>query len=88
METISAATHAPRAAQGARRRGQAASLEMTLAMFCALLLLFGSMKVMIWIVERLVTRQQDYEATRVNATLGAYNWNDTATAMKLNMFNE
>lgn len=41
-------------------RGQA-SLEMTLAMTGALLLLFGSFKVFLWTNERLIMRQTAYE---------------------------
>lgn len=44
-----------------------ASLEMTVALMGTLLLLFGSVKVFLWMVERLVARQQSYEATRVAA---------------------
>lgn len=42
------------------RRGQA-SLEMTLAMFGALLLFLASLKVFLWINERLIQRQVNYE---------------------------
>ena len=48
------------------RRGQA-SLEMTLALIGALLLLFGSLKVFLWVNERMVSRQLSYEATRTAA---------------------
>ena len=47
-------------------RGQA-SLEMTVALMGAILLLLGSLKVFLWTAERLITRQQNYEATRVEA---------------------
>jgi len=60
--------------QAARCKGQAralqrgqASLETTLAMLGALLLLLGSVKVYLWVNERLISRQQAYEATRVAA---------------------
>ncbi len=46
------------------RRGQA-SLEMTAAMIGALLILFASMKICVWVAERLVTRNQVYENTRL-----------------------
>ena len=49
-----------------RAIGQA-SLEMTLALTCGLLLLFGSMKIFLWMSERLVNREQAYERTRVGA---------------------
>ena len=48
------------------QRGQA-SLEMTVALMGTLLLLFGSVKVFVWMTQRLVARQQSYEATRVEA---------------------
>ncbi|MBI4322870.1 MAG: hypothetical protein HY596_01195 [Candidatus Omnitrophica bacterium] len=40
---------------------------MTVALIGALLLLFGSLKVFLWINERLVKRQVSYEDTRVAA---------------------
>ena len=67
-------------------RGQA-SLEMTVALIGALLLLFGSLKVFLWVNERLVSRQMSYEATRVAAastTPGA--WDDQASAIRLDIF--
>ena len=48
------------------RRGQA-SLEMTLAMIGALLLLFGSLQVFVWVNGRLIVRQRNYEQTRQQA---------------------
>ena len=48
------------------RRGQT-SLEMSLAMAGALLLLLGCIKVFFWMNERLIMRQRSYEATRVQA---------------------
>lgn len=45
------------------RRGQA-SLEMTAALIGALLLLFGSFKIFLWVNERVIQRHQRYEATR------------------------
>jgi len=44
-----------------------ASLEMTLAMIGALLLVAAGAKVYLWINERLISRQQAYEASRVVA---------------------
>ena len=41
-------------------------MEMTVAMIGAILLLFGSLKLFLWLNERLVTRHQNYEATRVS----------------------
>ena len=46
-------------------RGQA-SLEMTVALIGMLLLLLGSLKVFVWMNERLVARQRSYENTRVS----------------------
>ena len=51
-------------------RGEA-SMEMTLALIGALLLLFGSVKIFLWLNERAVVRQQNYEATRLQAASGA-----------------
>lgn len=41
-----------------------ASIEMTVAMIGALLLLFAAVKMFLWFSERLVTRQQRYEQSR------------------------
>ena len=61
---------------------------MTVAMFAALLLLFGSFKVFLWVTERLVRRQQYYDCTRAAAgtdgTVGI--WNDPARTIKLDVF--
>lgn len=58
---------------GTDKRAQA-TIEVTLAFICFLLLLFGSIKIFIWINERVVRRQEDYEVTRVQA--GAINPNE------------
>lgn len=63
------------------KRGQA-SLEMTVALIGALLLLLGSFKVFLWVNERIVSRQQSYEATRA----GGGQW--TEPSKPLRMFNE
>lgn len=47
-----------------------ASIEMTLGLLAALLLLLGSFKVFLWMNERLVTRQMQYENSRVQAASG------------------
>ena len=44
-----------------------ASLEMAVAITGALLLLFGSLKLFIWLNERLVGRHMTYNATRATA---------------------
>ena len=67
-------------------RGQA-SLEMTLAMIGALLLLFGSLKVYLWINERLVSRQLAYEATRVAAgSTQPGVFDNSASQLRLDLF--
>ena len=52
------------------RRSQA-SLEMTLAIIGLLLLLFGSFKLLLWMSERMIRRQQDYDTSRAAAANGA-----------------
>ncbi len=49
-----------------RQRAQA-SLEMTVAIIGSLLLLLGSLKLFIWLNERLVGRHLKYNDTRANA---------------------
>ena len=44
-----------------------ASIEVTLAFICFMILLFGSVKIFIWLNERMVLRQEDFEASRVEA---------------------
>lgn len=73
-----------------KRNGQA-SLEMTVAMLCLMTLLFGSVKVFLWLVDRVATRQVDYSKTRVEAGSCEFPcggiWNDKASKMKLKIFN-
>ena len=57
-------------AQTAAHRGQA-SLELTLAMIGALILLFGSLKVFLWVNERIIARQRAYEMSRQAAGTSA-----------------
>ena len=45
------------------RSGQA-SLEMTAAIVGALLILFASVKICVWVAERLEARNREYENTR------------------------
>jgi Flp pilus assembly protein TadG len=72
------------------RRGQA-TVEMTVAMLGALILIFGSFKVFLWLNERYVRRQRAYEATRTQAastgpsTAKPVWWREPE---KLNLFNE
>lgn len=55
------------------KRGQApfcsgqSTLELTVAMIAVFILLLASVKLFVWVNERLVLRQEDYEATRVAA---------------------
>lgn len=44
-----------------------ATLELTAALLGMLVLLFGSLKVCLWVGERFVKRQQTFERTRVAA---------------------
>ena len=48
-------------------RGGQSSLEMTLALIGALVLLFGSLRVFFWVGERMVQRQRQYEQSRARA---------------------
>jgi len=70
-------------------QGQA-SLEMTVALIGALLLLFGSLKVFLWIAERLIERQASYEATRQpagsSAGPGVVRWVEPSKPLRI--FNE
>jgi hypothetical protein len=66
------------------RRAQA-SLEMTVALLGALLLMLGSFKIFLWVTERLVSRQQSYEATR--PTLGGVR-NYQEPSKRLQIFNQ
>ena len=69
------------------QRGQA-SLEMTVAMIGALILLFGSFKVFLWINERIIGRQMSYEATRQAAgTHGSPGIAWVEPQKRLNIFN-
>ena len=73
--------------QDSRPKTQAqASLEVTVALIGALLLLFGSLKIFLWINDRLVRRQQAYESTRAAAgrSTGAVMWNEPSA--KLSVF--
>ena len=71
-----------------RRKGQA-SLEMTLALLGAMLLMLAGFKVCLWAWERVVTRQQYYESTRVAAGSSDPGvWHDPASGKELKIFNE
>ena len=47
-------------------RGQA-TLELTVALIIVMLLLVGAVKTFVWLNERMVMRQQDFESSRVAA---------------------
>lgn len=42
------------------------SLEIALSLICILLLLLGTLKVCLWVNQRFVLRQRDFETTRTN----------------------
>lgn len=75
-----------RTPHSAFERGQA-TLEMTVALTGALLLMLGSFKVFLWCAERLIRRQQAYECTRVKAasTQPGF-WEDPARRIALRIF--
>ena len=54
-------------------RGQA-SMELTVAFAGALLLLFASVKIFLWVQDRLITRQQKYDCTRASAVVNDTSW--------------
>jgi len=43
------------------------SLELATAFFCMFLLLLASVKLCVWVVERMVVRQEDFDNSRVEA---------------------
>lgn len=49
-----------------RHKAQVA-LEAAIAISCVLILLLGALKIFLWINQRVVQRQEDYEATRISA---------------------
>ena len=64
---------------------------MAVALLGMLLLLFASVKVFVWMNERVVRRQMAYEATRVNAGAGTPNqvsdiWTDPSRQNRLDFF--
>ena len=74
-------THsALRTPHSAFERAQA-SMEMTVAMICAMLLMLGCFKMWLWMNERLIARQQEYNATRVAAAsnVNPGGWDDSAS---------
>ena len=65
-----------------------ASLEMTVALMGAILLLFGSLKVFLWMTERLVIRHQHYEDTRESAASTTNMTMPAEPAQRLEIFSE
>src|SRR3990167_8576625 len=61
--------HLPGALRSQRAQ---ASLETVFAIWGALLLVFGSFVIMRWMVDRLVTRQEAYDDTRLAAAAWSY----------------
>jgi len=55
-----------RRAKTGRGRGQS-SLEMTAAMIMVLLMLVAAVRIFAWLNRRIIWRQADYEATRIQA---------------------
>lgn len=43
------------------------SLEVTVAFICIMVLLFASVRIFVWMNQRMVQRQKDYEDTRIAA---------------------
>lgn len=64
-----------------------ASMEMTVAMICAMLLMLGCFKMWMWMNQRLIARQQAYDASRVAAgsDINPGGWTDTASSVPLNL---
>ena len=63
-----------------RRRGQA-SIEITVAFAGALLIFFVSLKIFVWLADRLIQRHRDYESITVD--LGAFGFTLPGTARLL-----
>ena len=70
-----------------RRTAGQATLETTLTLLGAALMLFGCVKVVLWLTERLVRRQQYYNCTQGEAgSSEELVWDDPASKIKLKMF--
>lgn len=48
-------------------KGAQASLELAVSLIVVFILLFGALQVFFWVNNRMVLRQKDYEAQRVDA---------------------
>lgn len=74
-----------------RQSGQA-TLEMTVALIAALLLLLGAVKFVLWAAERYYTRLDNYERTRAAAASAPFQvgqrWDGSyEPSKKLDLFN-
>ena len=63
-----------------RRRGQA-SIEITVAFVGALIIFFVSLKIFVWLAERLIVRHQRYE--NITVDLGSFGFTLPGTARLL-----
>jgi len=54
-------------ASGRKSNNGQVSLEVTVAFICIMLLLFASVRIFVWMNQRMVQRQKDYENSRVAA---------------------
>ena len=57
----------PRPMNGKHPFKAQSTLEFTVALVAAFILLLGSVKLFVWLNERMVLRQEAYESTRVRA---------------------
>lgn len=78
----------------AKRKTGQASLELAASLTVVFILLFGTLQVFIWVNKRLAQRQQDYEATRIEADSNPVaaqdkmNENDATKYPKLDIFGQ
>lgn len=63
------------------------SLEMSVAVMCFIVLLFGILQVFSWLNSSLVSRQVNYESTRYSAT-SSYSYQAPPQTERLNIFGE
>ena len=63
-----------------RRRGQA-SIEITIAFVGALVIFFASLKIFLWLTERLIVRHRRYE--NITVDLGSFGFTIPGTARLL-----
>ncbi|MBU3934116.1 hypothetical protein KKD20_06880 [Patescibacteria group bacterium] len=75
--------------QYAQRNKAQSTLEITVALIAVFILFLGSVKIFVWVNERMVLRQEAYEKTRVSA--GSSNFEvqvDESDFPKLDIFGE